>query len=225
MHGQRLCCPPLALTTSTAQGRRRGRTSAVAGRGASEATTCATAHVCSAGGEHEIGGSGGHRGARGRTTQGNRMARRSENAQGMRRCVSLGRGAGARAKEIHRARALPPRGRVNAGVPRRSDEGTTARQAQGEARRRRARAGGRSARTSAEGSTGRGYHVFLVPSSVSTRTGRRRKPPNRLDDARGAALHVVSFRLQSSEFRVQWAARVRRYPWVWRVNTSPECNG
>ena len=47
------------------------------------------------------------------------------NAQGMRRCASLRRGADARAKETHRARALPRRGRVNARVPRRSDEGTT----------------------------------------------------------------------------------------------------
>ena len=51
---------------------------------------------------------------------------------------------------------------ANEGAARRGDEGTTARRAQGEARRRHARAGGRGARTSAAGSTGRGYHMVLV---------------------------------------------------------------
>ena len=63
------------------------------------------------------------------------------------------------------------------------DEGTTARRAQGEARRRHARAGGRGARTSAAGSTGRGYHVVLVPSGAPRRTGRC-GAHHGLDDAR-----------------------------------------
>ena len=72
---------------------------------------------------------------------------------------------------------------ANEGAARRGDEGTTARRAQGEARRRHARAGGRGARTSAAGSTGRGYHVVLVPSGAPRRTGRC-GAHHGLDDAR-----------------------------------------